>query len=1040
MTPEAAQRADADPAGAAAAAHDDETRAAARLREGKSLLAGQPERAAFFEALFAGAPPEDVTRYTAASLAELAAHVYEHSERRKPGETRVELFQFRAEGDNIVRTETVLLAVNDDRPFLFDSLIGEISAQGARTHALFHPIVTVTRDADGARAASGGTLRESMIVLILEPVMSQERQAALIKGAGDVFNQVRLAVRDWKTMQTRLGETIATLKSNPPPISGEELSEAIAFLEWLGDNHFTFLGSRDYAYADRNGGRLDPVDASGLGLLADVEARVLRRERGQAMLSEDVREFLTQPSPLIITKSNERSLVHRRVHMDYVGVKTFDKSGKLTGERRFVGLFTSGAYSRRPHDIPLLRLKIERVRERAGLAADSHDGKALAHILDTYPRDELFQVNEDELFATVMGVLRLGERPKVRVFLRFDRFDRFVSALVFVPRDRYDTHVREKIHAMLAEAFNGRMSAATPLLDDSMLARVHYIIGREAGERPHVDVHVLEADIRAAIRTWDDGLADALAADHGDAEGARLFHLHQNGFPPRYRDVFTPEEAVRDLDELLGLSSAANGFPIHARAYRTPLDAHGALRLKLYVMGPVLPLSASLPVFENLGFKVIAEDSYPVLLRIGDGWQSDAAVLDFQMERADGGAADLSEIKARLEDAFHAVVSGDAESDGFNKLVIAAGLDWRDVTILRAAAKYLRQAGIAFSQDYMEDALVRNPDIAALIVELFHALNDPALAEDERENASATIETRIESALADVPSLDDDRIIRRLRNIVGAVLRTNFYQRDEAGKPKPYVSFKLDSLKVDELPAPRPHVEIFVYSPQVEGVHLRFGKVARGGIRWSDRREDFRTEILGLVKAQQVKNAVIVPVGAKGGFYPKQLPVNATREATQAAAIDAYKTFINALLDLTDDIDHEGAVVPPRKCRAQGRGRSLSRRRRRQGHGHLLRHRQWHCRGPRLLAGRRLRVRRQPWLRPQEDGHHRARRLGSGQAPFPRNGPRHSERALHRHRRRRHVGRRVRQWHALVALHETGRGLRSPPHLHRSPARYRQSL
>ena len=852
-----------------------------------------------------------MTRYTEASLAGLAQQVFTQSARRKPGETLVELFAFKAEGDNIVRNETVLLAINDDRPFLFDSLIGELSAQGARIHALFHPIVTVTRDADGERGEAGAALRESVIVAVLDPVVGEERQAALIKGAQDVFTQAHLAVRDWKKMQTRLGETIETLQTFPPPVSAEELSESVAFLKWLGDNHFTFLGCRDYTFSDEDGGRLDPVDASGLGLLADVGARILRRGGADSTLSAEVREFLTLPSPLIITKSNERALVHRRVHMDYVGVKTFDKSGRLTGERRFVGLFTSGAYSRRPSDIPLLRLKTAHVRERAGLAPDSHDGKSLAHILDSYPRDDLFQVNEDELFATAMGILRLGERPKVRVFLRFDRFDRFVSALVFVPRDRYDTHIREKIHALLARTFDGRMSAATPMLDDSVLARVHYIIGRNEGERPHVDVHILEAEIRAAIRTWEDGFSDALMAGHGEVEGSRLFELHADTFPPRYRDAFQPEEAVRDLDALIELSAQANGLPIHARAYRDTSDAHGILRLKLYVMGPVLPLSASLPVFENLGFKVIAEDSYPVALDV-DGKTAEAAVLDFQMERADGATADLADIKQRLEDAFHAVVAGEAESDGFNRLVISAGLAWRDVAILRMAAKYLRQTGIAFSQDYMEQALARNPDIAGLIVELFHALHDPACDAAKREAAAANIHTRIEAALGDVPSLDDDRIIRRMRNIVESTLRTNFYQTDERGKSKPYISIKLDSRKVDELPAPRPHVEIFVYSPQVEGVHLRFGKVARGGLRWSDRREDFRTEILGLVKAQQVKNAVIVPVGAKGGFYPKQLPVNAAREAVQAAAIEAYKTFINALLDLTDDIDHAGVVIPPK--------------------------------------------------------------------------------------------------------------------------------
>jgi glutamate dehydrogenase len=912
MTPEAARSAEADSAGAVLPTDEEDRKAAAHIAAGAALLKPSwPKLAEFFQALYRAAPPEDVTRYTPASLAELAERVFEHSKTRKPGETLVTLFNFRAEGADLVRNQTVLVAVNDDRPFLFDSLIGEVSAQGARVHALFHPIVTVTRDASGVRAEKGASLRESVIVLVLQAVMSKERRAALIKGAEDVFTQVRLAVRDWGKMQSHLAETIETLETFPPPVSREELAESLAFLKWLGDNHFTFLGCRDYAFANENGGRLEPIADSGLGVLSDVETRVIRRGSDRGALTAEVRDFLTQPSPLVITKSNARSLVHRRVYMDYVGVKTFGKDGQLVGERRFVGLFTSGAYSRRPGEIPLLRLKIKQVRERAGLPPDSHDGKALAHILDIYPRDELFQVNENELFATAMGVLRLGERPKVRVFLRFDRFDRFVSALVYVPRDRYDTHIREKIHAILAERFDGRVTAATPMLDDSVLARVHFIIGRNEGPRPDVDVRILEADIRAAIRTWEDGFQDALVATHGESEGARLFQRHHDTFEPRYRDAFQPEEAVHDLDELESLAASGNELAIHARAYRAPRDAHGALRLKLYVLGSVLPLSASLPVFENLGFKVIAEDSYPVSLDSADGWKSDAAVLDFLMERADGGPSDLAETKDRLEDAFHAVMGGAAESDGFNRLVTGAGLAWRDVTILRAVAKFLRQAGFAFSQDYVEQALARNPDIAALIVDLFHALHDPALAGEARDADAEAIRARIEAALNDVPSLDDDRIIRRLKNVVESVLRTNFYQRDAHGAPKSYLAVKLDSHAIDELPAPRPHVEIFVYSPEVEGVHLRFGKVARGGIRWSDRREDFRTEILGLVKAQQVKNAVIVPVGAKGGFFPKRLPVNAAREEVQAVAIEAYKTFINALLDLTDDIGPDGTVIPP---------------------------------------------------------------------------------------------------------------------------------
>ncbi len=883
-------------------ADDHDRLANARIDAAVALSRGDP--AAFTDALYRRGAPEDILAYTPEALAALAQEAYARSATRAPGATLVTLFD--------AGNQTVLLAVNDDMPFLFDSFIGELTARGARVRALFHPIMGFAREDSGARSLNAAA-RESVIVAMLDPILNADARNALVDGAGRVFTQVRLAVRDWRRMREALAETILMLRAHPPAIAKEQLDENVEFLTWLGDNHFTFLGCRDYAYSDRDGGYLEPVTASGLGVLSDADARVIRRGPDRARLTPEVRAFLTRPEPLIITKANERSVVHRRVHMDYVGVKMFDAGGALKGERRFVGLFTSGAYSRRAGEIPLLRLKVRHVKERAALAPDSHDGKALAHILDTFPRDELFQVSGDELFATVIGILRLGERPKVRVFLRWDQFDRFVSALVYVPRDCYDTAVRERIHAILAARLDGRMSASTPLLDDSALARVHYIVARNEGPRPAIDIAALEVEIRDAIRSWSDGFAAALTAAHGEAEGHLLFGRQAQAFPPRYRDAFAPDEAVRDLAELEALAAAKDGVKIKARAYRVAGDAHSALRLKLYVLESVLPLSASLPVFENLGFRVIAEDSYPVTLKLEGGWQEDAAVLDFRMERADEGAADLAEIKAPLEDAFHAVVGGQAESDGFNRLVVAAGLTWRDVTILRAAAKYLRQAGLTFSQDYIETALARNPDLAGMLVELFLVRTDPA--GDNGEARAKEINARIDSSLNDVPSADDDRIVRRLRNVVNNVLRTNFFQMNETGQPKSYLAMKLDSAKLDELPAPRPHVEIFVYSPAVEGVHLRFGKVARGGIRWSDRREDFRTEVLSLVKAQQVKNAVIVPVGAKGGFYPKQLPVNAARDAVQAAGIAAYKIFIGALLDVTDNIGPDGAVVPPKEVK-----------------------------------------------------------------------------------------------------------------------------
>ncbi len=450
------------------------------------------------------------------------------------------------------------------------------------------------------------------------------------------------------------------------------------------------------------------------------------------------------------------------------------------------------------------------------------------------------------------------------------------------------------------------------------------------------------------------------------------------------------------------------------------------------MLGDVLPLSVSLPIFENLGLKVIAEDAYAVRFKRDDGWTEESAVLDFQMERADGEAASLNDIKKPLQDVFHAVLGGAAESDGFNRLVIGAGLEWRDVVILRLVAKFLRQAAFPFSQDYMEQALVRNPAIAGLLTGLFHARLDPS---SHSESEAKKLADAIEAALAEVPSLDDDRTIRRFRNVIAGILRTNYYQDGVH-----VIAIKLDSATLDDLPAPRPWREIFVYSPQMEGVHLRFGKVARGGIRWSDRREDFRTEILGLVKAQQVKNAVIVPVGAKGGFYPKTMPANPTRDQFMTVGVAAYKMLIHALLDVTDNLNSDGQVVPPPK---------------------VVRHDED---DPYLVVAadkgtatfsdiaNGIAEERGFWLGDafasggshgydhKKDGHHRPWRLGSGQAPLPRNGPRHPERGFHRHRRGRHVRRRLRQRHAVVETYQAGGGVRSPPYFPRPRARSGQML
>ena len=869
--------------------------AADRIASARALLPQDEALLHFFDALYTSAVPDDVLRARPDQLAALAMMLHAEAGRRARGAIHVAALD--------LSHETVLLGVNDDRPFLFDSALQAAMAGGARIRAAFHPMV----DLDGVRT--------SVIALVCDALAGETRQK-LIDSLRDTFAQGQLAVRDWKPMLARLAAAREDLARHPPLIAGKaaDIGEDLAFLDWLADNHFTFLGARDYVLSrDGANGVLEPVRASGLGVLSDEETRVIRRSGERGGLSPEVRAFLDTPEPIIITKSAARSLVHRRAHMDYIGIKTFDPHGAFAGERRFVGLFTSSAYSAQPRTIPLLRRKIEAVMTHAGLAPASHDGKALSHILDTFPRDELFQVSADELYVIATGILHMGGLPRLKLFLRFDRFDRYVSALLLAPRDQINAKIRADIHALLAKAFNGRTSAFEAAVDESALVRLHFIIGRNEGPLPQVDVRELEREIAALITTWEDHLADALCVALGRSEGqARLAALNPR-FSPGYRGVFSAHEGARDLAVLEELAATKDSLKLRASVWRREGDAAAALRLKLHVLGDILPLSASLPIFENLGLKVIAEDSFPVSFNSDGGWRQNAVILDFSMERADGLPVNLNDVRAPLEDALHAVLRGEAESDDFNRLVIGARLEWRDVTILRAVGKFLRQAAMTFSLAYMQQALVRNPDVAALLVGLFHARNNPDSLRDAGDRAARVleIEKRIAAALKDVPSLDDDRIIRRFKNVLDAVLRTNFFQKNADGGSRPAMAMKFDSARLDELPAPRPWREIFVYSPAVEGVHLRFGRIARGGLRWSDRREDFRTEILGLVKAQQVKNAVIVPVGAKGGFYPKLMSANPSREQFMETGIAAYKTFVNALLDLTDNLDRNGEIVPP---------------------------------------------------------------------------------------------------------------------------------
>jgi glutamate dehydrogenase len=652
------------------------------------------------------------------------------------------------------------------------------------------------------------------------------------------------------------------------------------------------------------------VQETGLGILSGRPATPLTK------LNEKAMALAKAPHLLVLTKANSRATIHRPAYLDYIGVKSIDADGRVTGEQRFLGLYTSRAYKQSPLDIPLLRGRVKDVLQRAAFPSTSHDAKALLEILETYPRDSLFQIETDELFEIAIGLLGLGERQRLRLFARRDPLDRFMACLVAIPRDRFNTANRERIGALLSEAFDGTLSDWTLYLSESRLVRVHYIIRLEPDAPSDYDLAELESRLVQATRAWTDDLRDALHEEHGEEAGGQIYLRYQNAFPAGYRADEMARSAVADITRLEELSG---GDPI-LTLYR-PLELTGnAARCRLF-SATAVSLSDVLPTFENMGARVVDEHPY----EITPAGSEPLWIYDFGLRCT---AEDLETVRDTFSDAFLGVWRGELENDGFNALVLRAGLTGREISVLRAIAKYLRQAGIAFSDRYMEQTLLRHPEIAALLVQMFIARFDPDDRDPQaRGSLAAGIEEAIEHSVDEVQSLDEDRILRSFLSAVQAMTRTNYFRGGAwppgssdatdggAEVPRPFLSFKLDPERLPLLPLPRPRFEVFVYSPRVEAVHLRGGKVARGGIRWSDRREDFRTEVLGLMKAQMVKNALIVPVGSKGGFVLKRPPADGTRDALQQEAITCYKLFLGGLLDLTDNIVAGEVVPPPRVVR-----------------------------------------------------------------------------------------------------------------------------
>lgn len=872
-----------------------------------------PQVEEFARQYYAWMTPEDLAARSPIDLYGAVVAQWNFARKRSPGSPKLRVYNPQFEEHGWQSTHTVIEVVNDDMPFLVDSMRMEINRQGYSAHLMLHPIMQVRRDDDGHLMEvlpSGSEDGEASFESVMHVEVDRQTEPGVLEklreGLERIFEDVRDAVEDWPRMREKIQSIVSGLGDESPPVDPDLLPEARAFLEWVDDNHFTFLGYREYELGNEGGEDvLRSVGGSGLGILRDGGSGSV--SHSFANLPPEVRRIAREPRLLNLTKANSRATVHRPSYLDYIGVKRFDENGEAVGERRFLGLYTFSAYIASVFDIPLVRRKANYVLERAGFSEASHNEKDLVEILETFPRDELFQIDKEELFDISMGILHLQERQRVRLFVRRDDFGRFLSCLVFVPRERYNTTVRESMQDILLEAFGGTNVEYNVRLSESVLARLHFIIYTKPDEMPDYDVDEIEERLIEAVRSWTDSLHYALVERFGEERGTELFRDYREAFPPGYRNGFLARTAATDIGRIEELESEED---LGMSLYHPLEEAEDFLGFKLFKSGEQISLSTVMPLLEDMGVDVVDERPH----KVEPAGRPPVWIYDFGLVHESQGELQTGQVREIFQDAFARAWRGEAENDGFNRLILDARLTWREISILRAYAKYLRQAGTTFSQDYMEDTLSDNPRIARLLVELFKTRFDP----DNRrrsEEKSERITQQIEEALDEVTSLDEDRIMRRFLNVTLATVRTNYYQADESGEPKQYLSFKLDPEKIPELPLPRPMFEIFVYSPRMEGVHLRGGEVARGGIRWSDRREDFRTEILGLMKAQTVKNAVIVPVGAKGGFIVKNPPTEGGREAFVEEGIACYKTLISGMLDLTDNLSENGITPPERVVR-----------------------------------------------------------------------------------------------------------------------------
>jgi glutamate dehydrogenase len=906
-------------------------------------------QAAFYsDVYFKRVPATDLNSETAVMHATMVARQLDFLQQRKKGELLLRVFNAGKEQDGWECQHTIVELANDDMPFLVDTANMAMQELNLGVHLIVHPIFNIERDAAGKfiafhPRATAKSNKESFIHIHIE----KQTDSAVLSSVESLLKtrmaMVHTTVNDWLPMKENLKVAIAEFGENAPELKKSVRQECVEFLKWVRDDHFMLIGARMYDIVE-NGktATLKVVDGTGLGLLREHGKTILSRP--MASLSGEAR--YNENAPLIITKTNSRSPMHRAGYMDYIGVLRFDDKGKLIGEYRFIGLFTSLAYLHRVSDTPLVSMKVQTVLDNSGLKENRHAWKSLLHILETMPRDDMLQASSTDLLEIATGVLDLQERQAVRLFIRRERFGRFFSCLVYIPRDHWNTENREKIQRILKRALKGDRLDYQIQLSDSALARLQVIIRPKAGTEPQPDVRALESKIVNALRSWNEDLTIALVQKHGEEAGLKLARSIGGAFPAAYMEDVSPWVAAFDVEKIDLLKNVDD---LQLSLYRPKAKETGLIRFKVFKRNRPIPLSDVLPMLEDMGLHIVSERPYELKFDNAESiW-----VQDFDMVFGNGIELDVETVRQSFQQAFENTWRGITVSDGFNGLILACQLEWRQVKGVRAYCKYLLQTGITYSQAYMEETLAKHPLMARLLVELFDSMFNPmrdketdyrrelaakqlhktlhglstikrckdkvllelldnvvAARKKDRDTQVATLKRVFRLSLSRVSSLDEDRILFSFYEVIKGTLRTNFYQQAENGELLEYMSFKLESSKMPHLPKPLPYREIWVFSAHVEGIHLRGGEIARGGLRWSDRKEDFRTEVLGLMKAQNVKNTIIVPVGAKGGFVVKHLPQNGSRDEVMAEVVKCYKIYINALLDITDNLD-EDTVIPP---------------------------------------------------------------------------------------------------------------------------------